>query len=359
MDSQPHKPIKTLLVDIGDTLIKRSRPGPFARSLEVLTQHGVDTTDPTVRNLLTACLMTGLDRSAAAERAATTLRLAASAAAALLEALRQPEGQARMLPGAQSLLEHATQTGWRVVAVTNAALWSAELPTPIASRLTMTISSAHLGVVKQDPAFWRQVRSEYGIDPRAALVVGDNPRADGEVPTGEGYCTAVHHRDGPSLGEIAGWIAAATEAPDEVVGLVAGRCARWAGQHIMAAPHLAASVLTVTRRRVRASMHGHRPVATTLVRRRDLPPALLLPRAIDGGALVWLGAVADLRSGTMPADLRETLVQRHLSTDGLSELELRHLVSMVREARDAEVRRIRIDNVVSFLEARRPAGRNL
>ena len=57
-------------------------------------------------------------------------------------------------------------------------------------------------------------------------------------------------------------------------------------------------------------------------------------------------------SSRVPTDLRTAMQADGLTLDGMSEREIRHLVSMVREARDPAVRQERIADVVGFLRSR-------
>ena len=340
--------MKTLLVDIGSTLLERTVPGPFTRVAATLSGHGVELSAYAERMRLARCLLSGHARDAAADAAAEEFALTPAAAAAVRRSLDVPEGDPIILPGAVELVRSAVGAGWRIVAATNAAAWSEPLPEPLHESISATLSSADLGVLKQDAEFWRKARTEQGIDERTALVVGDNPVADQETPEAAGFCAVVHGPGRPTLQEIAAWLRQAAAEPEEPLALVAGRPVRWAGQHVLAVPHRHDLVASVTRRRVCAHL-GRRPVTTTIVRRRDLAPALILPGPVPDGGLVWTSPIGERRIPHIPEDLRQVLIERGLSIDGLNGLETRHLISMVREARDRDVRRQRIENIVEFL----------
>lgn len=339
----------TVLIDIGATLISRTTPGPFVRCVQALEKRGIDTDDQTIRTMLARCVLTGLDRDAAARRAVEDLALCAQTASTVREALLKPEGEPQILPGAHSLLWQAGQRGWNVVAVTNAARWTPGLPTTLGRLVAATVSSSDVGVLKQDPEFWRRITNVGGdIDARSALVIGDDPRADGATPSEVGFCSIIHGGEGPSLNEIAEWIARAPEPPSDPLGVAAARSFWWAGHNVVAAPHLVGLVKSVTRRRVRASFGNNPAITTSVVRRRNLPPALIVPESLHGG-LVWLSAVGDRRHSTIPPDLMSALTEHQISVDGLADRELQQLTAMVREATDADVRRSRINGVVDYL----------
>jgi hypothetical protein len=57
-------------------------------------------------------------------------------------------------------------------------------------------------------------------------------------------------------------------------------------------------------------------------------------------------------SSRVPTDLRAAMAAEGLTLEGMGERDVRHLVSMVREARDPTVRRARIADVIGFLRSR-------
>jgi FMN phosphatase YigB (HAD superfamily) len=340
---------RTLLVDIGGTLLTRTRPGPVWRAQAALCELGVAVPDAAVRERLARCLLTGDDVATGSGRAAHEFGLTAGQARVLAAAIAEPEGEPMLLPGACGFLRQAMNTGWRVIAVTNTARWCSDIPLTLTGWLDDVVTSAATGYLKHDPRFWLRLR-EAGVDPAASLVVGDSPVPDGRIPARLGFCPVIVCGDGPSLIDLTWWLAAAADRPDSAIGAAAGRRATWAGHAIMPVPHLADLVVAVTRYRVRVWLPGGRAVTTTIVRRQREGPALLLP-AMAGDGLCWLTPVADRRNGTVPADLASALQADGFSLDGLPDRERRHLVSMVREAKAPEVREMRVADVIAFLQA--------
>lgn len=350
---------RTLLVDIGGTLLRRTRPGPVGRALTALSGLSAREEDGggrALRDTLAGCLLTGADRETGLREAAEKLRLSAADAAALREAVGRQEGEQVVLPGAVDLLTAAREAGWRTLAVSNVASWCDELPAELAVLLDGVVTSCGLGVRKQDDAFWQRLVADHGVSPAASVVVGDSPVPDGEVPAAHGFCPLLLGEGRPGLPEIAGWLGAAADPPPGVIGAAAGGRERWGGQPIVEVPHLAPHVVSVTRCRVRVALPGGRVVTSTVVRRRGLPAALLLPTAAAEDGILWLAPVVDRRSTRVPADLEEALTAAGISLDGMPDREIRHLVSMVREAKDAEVRRGRITDIVAFLNPSAAGG---
>lgn len=341
----------TLLVDVGNTLLARTRPGPFGRACGVLRDRGHDVADHGRRYALARCLLTAGDRERALSDVAVEFGLSTGDAGALRAELELPDGEAILLPGAEALLRTASETGWRVVTTTNAVAWAQPLPPRLSRYVSGVLASSELGFLKQDTGFWNRVLAEPGVDAARSLVVGDNSSADGESPAAAGLCAVVTGDPHPSLSDIAGWMAAAGPPPAQASALAAGPPTTWAGTRVMEVPHLGWMVSALTRCRVLTSLgEGGRRSRSTVVRRRGLPPALVVPEEFSGG-LVWLTVADDARTSKAPRDLADALAATGMSLDGLSDRARRHLVSMVREAHDPEIRRSRIDDVLAFLGA--------
>lgn len=344
-----------LLVDVGNTLLTRTAPGPFERAQTVLAGLGYDTGDLARQRALARGLLTSCSRDQAVRDVTCAFRLAPGDSAALRETLECPEGDPVLLPGGETLVRTAAQAGWHVVVATNAAAWSEPLPPQLQRHVSGILSSSNIGFLKQERGFWTRARTTYGVDYGRSLVLGDNPVADGQAPAGVGLCAVLVGGGGPTLTEVAGWLAGASSPSARVTALAAGRPTIWAGTRILEVPHLSPLVSSVTRRRVWIDWADGRPLTGTIVRRRNLPPALVVPGDVGPGGVLWLSLTEDRRQTTAPQDLVEALARGQASMDGLPERERRHLVSLVREAREPAVRQARIGDIVAFLGATRNA----
>lgn len=128
----------------------------------------------------------------------------------------------------------------------------------------------------------------------------------------------------------------------------------FAGELVVDAP--TELVSGCTRRRVLIRNDGADVTcASTAVRLHDGRVVLVLPRLVGGvegrPIKVEIALTEDTRSVGPPQDLVQALQAHGLSLDGLAKHELRHLVSLVREARDPTVRAQRIAAVMERLEA--------
>lgn len=343
-DAGPGAP--TLVVDIGGTLVTRDRPGAYHRALRAVAALGGTVDHPGVRERVARHVWTEPDAAAAAHRLAADLRL--GDAAAIAHALREPDGEARPVPGAARLLSAAAAHGWRTVAVTNTARPAPELPNEIARLIPVTLCSSDLGVVKQDPLFWSYLRTRYTPDPFRTLVVGDDLAADIRPATAEGFLTWHVNRSGSRTAHVADALEACGPPPTGAVALAGGQHSRWAGQRIVESSHLRPLVARVTALRCRVHAGG-RTWCCTLRRRQAGPPALIIEDTETFPALGWLAPIADRRTAQPPRDLAAAMAAARVSLDELPLRERRHLVSLVREAKDPATRTARISHVVDHL----------
>lgn len=343
----------TLLLDVGSTLLRRRRGGPVSRVVEALARI-----DPALAKSSTETverrLQTGLDREQAIEALAAEVSAGSEDLRPCLRAaIDQESDDYELLPGALEILDAARATGFQVRACTNMTRWQSPLPPPIAKRIDGVISSSAEGLLKRDPAFWGGLIRRGAVDPGRTLMIGDDPTGDGAVPSAAGIAAFVV---GPerALGDLARRLRRLPTLPEETVGAAGGPPLEWGGHVTWEAPQLSALLERVTRRRV--WLHrgpGPERVRTWLVRRRSLPPALLLPPQSDPDGLAWVTARPLRRKRLAPDDLVEALARAGLSADELSLAEQRHMYAMVREARDSEVRAERIADIVSYLACRR------
>jgi len=341
--------VPTLLADVGGTLLVRDRPGPFTSAVRTLHARGVALC-PERRSTLARALLTGADRAAAVDIAAERLRLTSADRSVLAGALAAPPGRATLTAGAVELLRVAADSSWRTIAVTNAVSWSEPLPPELDRHVAQVVSSADVGHLKQEDAFWLEMCRRTGTTGARALVVGDSPEADAVAPARHGFCPVlVGERGAYRLGDVAAWLTAAGTPPTDVLGLAAGRPTIWAGRAVLEVPHLHGLVVTTTRTRVRVARSARSAAGGTVVRRRQRPPALTAPDLPAEGALLWLRPVEDRRNTRLPTDLVVLLDRLGLSLDHIPDRDRRHLVSLVREARDRETRRQRLDDIVGFL----------
>ncbi|MFJ6200051.1 HAD family hydrolase [Micromonospora sp. NPDC092111] len=336
-----------LIVDAGGTLVTRTRPGLAGRVLHALRAAGDDRPGA----LLRAAVLTAVDVD-------TCLRhldpLPPPARAAVLAELTGDPGDAVVLPGAEDLLGTAADLGWRVVVATNAGPGTPALPDDLDRHVDTTVESRRCGLVKDDPRFWQTLLAEQDVDPRTALVVGDDPVADRRVPEAAGLQSRLVGGDGTATTELVAQLRAAGSRPDGAGAVVAGRRERWAGRDVTVAPHLAGLVVRVTRARVRLTTGGTGGAAF-VVRRRALPPAVVAA----GGALpefAWLHLPRDRRPYQAPADLKALLDAEGLSLEVLPPSDRRHALAMIREARSRAAVSARMADLVLFLRDRGKGG---
>lgn len=263
----------SLVVDIGGTLLVRSRPGPVQRCLSVLRETAVDISDPRNLRLASEAVLTGANQSAAVLKVAEALRLGSRQETALREALEGPEGEPSILPGALQLLESATAAGWSVVAATNAAAWLPALPAPLAAHVDRVVSSSSVGLIKQEVSFWRQLQLESAVDPSRTLVIGNNTAADVAPARRAGFLAMRVGPDRYRLHALAAQVAAAGPNREEALGLVGGE------------PRRRGKVWTLGCAHLTPFLYGRLPRRGLLSSGDSLLPATLLPGRIPALAL--------------------------------------------------------------------------
>ncbi|HLI75927.1 MAG TPA: HAD family hydrolase, partial [Acidobacteriaceae bacterium] len=260
----------TLIADIGNTLISRSRPGTRSRVISALTEHGIVLEDDHERTIgkviFTAPDLDACERSLAGIY--PELRKVIS------DALHEPAGSATILPGAREVVSSATAAGWRVIAATNAAAGTPSLPSEL-DGVSGIAWSAEYGVAKDDPRFWRMLLEREQVSPQLALVVGDSPRTDREVPRAVGLQTLLVQPDGCTLTTLAADLATAGPMPPGTAAVIVNDGEQWAGRPIVTAPHLESLVVRVTRSRHRLVTGDGRACWGQVVRRKSLPPAVI------------------------------------------------------------------------------------
>lgn len=333
-----------LVVDAGNTLITRTRPGLTARVVQALldVQDGIVRSDSEIR----VAVLT----SAELESCLSALDLGSSARSAVATTLAEDHGEAIVLPGAEHLLRTATDLGWKVIVATNAGPRTPDLPDELTRYLSGVVESRTCGFVKEDPRFWRQLVEDAQLDPLMTVVVGDCEAADRLAPSIVGLQSRLIATGGPDLGALARDLEAAGTAPAQSFAVVAGDHEQWAGQDIVAAPHLDPLVTRVTRARVKFSTATTAGTAV-IVRRRSKSPAVVGHVGALLG-MVWLLRGRQRQPFTMPTNLRAALETKRLSLDVLPPPDRKHALSMIREAKTDATRAQRIADLVSFLEKR-------
>ncbi|HZM82432.1 MAG TPA: HAD family hydrolase [Candidatus Limnocylindrales bacterium] len=335
-----------LVVDVGGTLVTRTRMGQTERIVEAVR------------------LAKGLSAEAEGELRRTVLTSAD--AEACLRALNPPHGtrllvagelaadpgEAIVLPGAEDLLRAAVETGWRVVVASNAGPGTPELPDSLARHVSAVVESRRCGLVKEDPRFWTKLVDTERVDPHLALVVGDQPQADRDAPAAAGLQSRLV-REG-ELALLAADLAAAGPPPPDAFAVLGGDHEPWAGREIVVAPHLCSLLTRVTRARVKY-VAGQAEGIAVVARRTSGSPAVLGPGdALPGVA--WLVPGRERSPYTIPAGLRGVLEGYGLSLDVLSTADRRHALSMIREARSDTTVAQRTADLVRFLRERSKDG---
>jgi FMN phosphatase YigB (HAD superfamily) len=332
-----------LVVDVGGTLLSRTRPGQTERIVRAVRRaHGITAA---AESALRRIVLTSPDADACLEALRSSPELRPQVAAELAA----DPGDAVVLPGAEDLLRTATANGWRIVVASNAGPGTPSLPKALAVHVESVAESRTCGFVKSDPRFWSRLIDSENLDPRLTLVIGDQAEDDRAAPVSAGLQARLVRAG--RLGDLAADLDAAGPPPPWAIAVVAGVHERWAGQDVAPAPHLGSMVTRVTRVHLQYSIQGGGGPAV-VARRRSGPPAVVSggPKPLPGVA--WLLQGRDRSPYTVPGNLRGILKERGLSLDVLSKSDRRHALSMIHEARNDATVAERTADLVRFLEER-------
>jgi FMN phosphatase YigB (HAD superfamily) len=331
-----------LVVDVGGTLVARTRPGQTDRIVEAVRRVGRLSAEAEER------LRTIVLTSADADACLRALDLPPSLRPAVAAELAADPGDVVVLPGAEDALRTSAEAGWRVVVASNAGPGTPDLPDSLARYVSSIVESRRCGLVKEDPRFWTRLLDTEQIDAHLALVVGDQEQADRDAPAAAGLQSRLVR--GADLGALIADLEAAGPAPPDALAVVAGDHEDWAGRDIVVAPHLGSLVTRVTRARVKF-VAGETEGTAMVVRRRSGPPAVVGQHGPLPG-VAWLVQGRDRPPYTIPASLRAVLEDHALSLDSLSPSDRRHALSMIREARSESTVAERTADLVRFLQER-------
>lgn len=349
---QASKPV--LIVDLGNTLIIRPT-GAYRRVMEILDSLTIVRPNEELRLWVARIVLTGADPVSASNTLATRFDLANETVESIRLAIRQNDGPATVMEGAEELLRKAGNLGWEVIAATNSVASLPPIPEEIGIRIKMIFSSHEVGALKQDPAFWAALQTRFPLDPTLSLVVGDSAAADVEAPQLSGLNSLLIGPLGVTLSSLTSSLEELGTMHSSAVALIVGRLVPWGGRLIIDAPNL--DVLVRDRTRFHCTLQTmNSQLRASVIRRKSQPPAVVteVPLSAKAGTLIlgWLVPMRDRRTDSPPSDMIAAIEREGITMDGLPLTERRHLVSLVRESKNPEVRTERIREAVTFLKER-------
>jgi FMN phosphatase YigB (HAD superfamily) len=342
---------KTLIVDIGGTLLKGSRPGAYKRAHEWCSRESGSLNRAKQLDVARA-ILTAHAPDCAAAIVGDQLGLSEEGRNQLRVVLEESDGDVDVLPGAIDLLLGARELGWRVLAATNAVAWINELPANITQYLDGVLSSADLGFIKQDSAFWSAFSTRVELNTQMSLVIGDNVEADVMTPRTVGLAAINVDDDKFTLFELLRLIEELGDPPSGTIGLLAGNNEyEWGGRIVLPADNLQSCVQNVTRLRVSFCTSSVQ-IPGTIIRRSVHPPIACAQqkKSTPIPSLSWVVSSSDKRMLYLPKDLSDALVNAELELNDIDNRTRRYLISLVTEAKEPSIRKARIAEVVRFLK---------
>lgn len=207
-------PTEAVLIDALGTLVELLPPGTaFAAALRERcgVEVGEGEASAALRAEIAFYRAHHLEGRDADSLAALRLRCAEVARAALPAAARESIAAPELLPAmlaslrfqafpeARGVLEELRQRGLRLAVVSN---WDVSLPEVLADLalaplLDATVTSAAAGAAKPDPAIFAAALAELGVEPGAAIHVGDSPELDLAGARAAGIRAVLIDREGP------------------------------------------------------------------------------------------------------------------------------------------------------------------
>lgn len=341
----------TLIIDVGGTLLERSKDGPYTRVRNWLRQ-GIKNLDKKELLDIAQVILTSPSIEIAALSLSKNLGLDQREKEKLNELLLESDTSVYILPGAINLLSMAKQLNWRVLIATNAAAWSLPLPSSIMQYVDGILSSSDLGFIKQNTNFWELFISYFNLDKKTCLVVGNDWDADIASSRRSGLAAIQVHESDFSLPNLCELMQKLGSCPSDAIGLISGRKNSWGGDVVLPADNLEYCVQDVTRKKV-IFCTNNKKIPGLIIRRSTLPPVASLKDSVDAfdHFVAWVVSSKDKRMSNIPSDLEECLIKSGLDLNSLDNRTKRHLISLIIEAHEPSIRQARIEEVIEFLRS--------
>ncbi|MEM5471906.1 HAD family hydrolase [Hoeflea sp. AS60] len=338
--------MKAILVDIGGTILTRSKPGPKQRVIDVLRDHlAISRQESQEAADIT---LTAGSRDAAVKRLTRHFSLSQETANGVEAALREPEGEAQFIPGALDLIAACREKDIKIIYVTNAVSWAPALPVELMEDAAY-VSSSSLGISKRDPQFWRTVLEAHGLDAQTCLSVGDSIENDVRPANQVGIAGIHIGEEGWDFAALAGTLTTADPSPAELDGFIAGPVNRITGYSVVECGHLANWVVDRTRSRAVIFTSGAR-IHGEVVRASDERSALFVTKTVLPESLFgWIKFERDRRMTNLPRHIEEKIAARGRTFKGLVDHEHRHYLSLLIEAASEEILEERLKAIIELL----------
>lgn len=337
-----------IFCDLGNTLFRRPTAGPLGATIDFLKRELlVDSNTPIVK--IAEAVFLSNSPGDAIDKLSEFLSLSSSHIKDLTECLNRASVSYELTSGAKEFLERSRKAGWEIVAATNVVSWNDSVPDCLRNYFGEVFTPIRLGAVKQDSQFWCRACSYISVNPSACFSIGDSLLADVATPQSIGM--SALHISGESTVSLEAVTAAIPDlsSSEYKENLVVGVPTTWAGHRIVEVPQYSSWVQSVTRcmAQVRTARGSFR---STIVRRNQASPALVIGPSANRIFFGWLNSLEDVRQRRAPPELAVELTRSGLNIENLDLSLKRHLFSMVREAKDQDLRQQRIADIIAMLK---------
>jgi FMN phosphatase YigB (HAD superfamily) len=335
-----------VLLDIGGTILTRSKPGPKQRIINVLCR-GMGLTQK--QALIAADVtLTSETRALAIDRLTEEFRLSPDLARAVADALNEEEGDPCYLPGALDFVERCRLMGLRIVYTTNAVLWAPPLP-PEFLEGALYVSSSSIGISKRKRDFWKIVLLKYGLEAGACLSIGDSLANDIRPAQRVGIAGLLAGKRDWSFETYSDLLNGLLDKPVQSDGFVVGPVEVVSDYHVVECGHLAGYVEAKTRTRAVLRVKGER-IWGEIVRAKDNRKALFVTEnTVPDPVFGWIAVDPDRRITHVPTSIERMALERGRTFDGLPSHVRRHYLSLLLEAANDEILTERLELMIDLL----------
>lgn len=337
-----------LLIDLGNTLIRSTKPGAGARITSWLEKNNVrGIQSERIKDML----FSAPNFQNALMRIANFMNLTRNECDELETQLSAKVEAAVEIQGASEFLMLARELGWSLVAVSNVVAWEFNLPKRLHSLFDEILLSSDLGASKHQPEFWNSVLTHLNVDKESVIAMGDSLIADQEIPTSLGLASLqIGMGTERSLARAGQYLKSMGPRPSDDHFPVSGEITEWAGHRILSLPAANHLVNAVTRAKLELTAVDLKQ-RSSIVRRNGLSPVLLVPNEwCQSTILCWGKLLGEQRHPKTPSDFSRAIEAAGFNLDEIPSAEKRQIVSMIREARSPEIRQERINDAIIYIK---------
>lgn len=340
----------SILLDVGNTLLKR-KGGVFSSVKEWLSSKLGNTLTDVKADETAKAILTAPTKKIALNRLKILFELNKSQEFELNQILVRESKDALINKYAIELLDLLKANNWQVIIATNAVAWSHPLPKELLKNVDYYVSSANMGLLKRDAKFWDRIIKDCHIDIEKSLMIGDTFREDIQPAQNAGLATfQVMNFDLYPL--LQGFQSLTT--PRERGYLVFDYLEKFNGGAYIKLKRL--QKLTVRISRLKCNIYtSNKTIKGHISRDHNNNALLFIDNYANNENLLmsgWIDIINKDNNLDLPNEIIEILEGKGISNINLNSSEIRQLCSMYREAKSEEIKKIRLNSIIRYIEQR-------